>query len=110
MDKFLLKQAAEELERLLAKYAATDSLAAALRRGELAKLIDDARHERIAAPLEWQAVPGGYPISEGAWRQYPDLEHAYAVFKIGITRGETPALRKMGEKEQLKREQNKRQN
>jgi hypothetical protein len=103
MDKALLKKAADELDRFLSKYDATDPLAAALRKGQLSKLIDDARHERIIAPLEWQDVPGGYPISEGAWRQYPNLEHAYAVFKIEITGGETPAWREIRENDRLKR-------
>jgi hypothetical protein len=59
----LLKKAADELDRLLSKYDAIDPLAAALRSGELSKLIDDARHERIIAPLEWQNVSGGYPAN-----------------------------------------------
>ena len=35
--------------------------------------------------------------------QYADLEEAYALFKIEITGGETPLLRKLRENDRAKR-------
>lgn len=48
-------------------------------------------------------MPGAYFFNEGQLRQYPDLESAYADFKIEVTGGETPALRMFREEEERKR-------
>ena len=84
MDKIKLQKTAEDLDNLLAKYGATNTDAANLRRS-LSQLIDAARHGRINAPVPWQDIPGHYLFMEGSLGQFTDLENAFAHFKFAIT-------------------------
>ena len=43
--------------------------------------------------LDWAAIPVGRMFEEGGLRRYPDLEDAYACFRIAVTGGDSPALR-----------------
>lgn len=92
MDQVLLAASAATLENILLQYVGRDAEASALH-AALAPLIEDARKGKIATPVEWRDVPGGYAFSEGRLRQYADLEQAYAAFKIEVTGGESPVLR-----------------
>ncbi len=47
------------------------------------------------APLPWGDIPGGRYFNEGSLRRYPELEQAFARFRIEATGGESPALRKL---------------
>jgi hypothetical protein len=94
VDKVRIKKTAEDLDMLLHKYAATDHDVSLLK-SALSKLIKEARNESIDAPLEWSAVPGGYFFFETEIAKHGGLENAYAEFKIAITGGETPVLKKL---------------
>lgn len=92
MDIKMLTQSAENLEKLLYQYAAYNKEAAALL-NVLSKILSDARAGCISTPMEWSSVPGDYYFDEGGLREFRDLEHAFSIFKIEITGGETPSLR-----------------
>lgn len=94
MNKTLLIKSAENLEKILLQYSSVDAEVAALL-GALSQLIFDARTGKISIPVEWNEVPGGYYFTEGRLQKYSDLETAYANFKIEITGGESPVLRKL---------------
>ncbi|MGK5014339.1 hypothetical protein [Janthinobacterium sp. HLS12-2] len=49
----------------------------------------------LNAPLPWGDIPGGRYFNEGSQRRYPELEQAFARFRIEATGGESPALRKL---------------
>jgi hypothetical protein len=102
VDQVQLRKAAADLERLLLKYAATDQEAALLHKS-LSELIGAARRGEITTALEWRGVPGVYWFTEAHLARYADLEEAYAQFKIEITGGETPLLRKLRKNERSKR-------
>lgn len=103
MNKLELKYKAEKLLTLLSYYSKSDREAAGLLHGML-PLINEALAGSVVTPLDWTDMPGAYLFSEGNLGQYADLETAYAEFKIEITGGETPALRKLREQERRKKE------
>jgi hypothetical protein len=94
MDKAAIAKSAATLRQFLDKYAAVDPEAANLRYS-LSSVLDAALLGTIDDPMEWSAVPGGYYFTEGDMRKYRELEDAYADFKIEVTGGETPVLRKL---------------
>lgn len=94
MDQVLLAKNAEKLEQLLAQYSSVDAEVRDLS-DALSKLISDACTGKIVAPIEWRDVPGAYNFTEGGLRKYDDLETAYAKFKVEITGGESPVLRRL---------------
>jgi hypothetical protein len=96
MDKAALRQAADRLDRLLQHYAATDDAARGLLNA-LSTLIAEAQADRIDRPLEWHDVPGARSFTEGGLAALGDLEAAYAAFRIELTGGESPVLRKLRE-------------
>ena len=92
MNQALIGRTAGELDQLLRRYASSDAAARALL-SAIETLLDDARAGHVVAPMEWGDVPGDHAFFEGGLGRFPDLESAYASFKIEITGGETPALR-----------------
>lgn len=94
MNQLALTKSSATLARLLAKYAVTDIEAENLK-SALSDTISSALSGKIDDPLEWNDIPGGYYFTEGNLSQYADLESAYAEFKIEITGGESPILRKL---------------
>jgi hypothetical protein len=93
MDQIRLKQCAAQLESLLMNYSLHNEAAAGLHVA-LAPLISDAHSGSLVQPIEWSAIPDGWLFAEGMLRAYPDLENAYAEFKIEVTGGESDVLRK----------------
>lgn len=83
-DKPYLMRLAENLERLLIQYSATDDAAKALLRS-LSELILSAKNGAIHNNLD--DVPGRMSFTERGLSQYRDLEEAYALFKLEITLG-----------------------
>ncbi|QKY10183.1 hypothetical protein [Janthinobacterium lividum] len=94
MDQQRLQAHAAELEQLLARLAPNDGEVADLR-SALEPLLALARSGALSAPLPWGDIPGGRYFTEGGLRQYPELEQAFARFRIETTGGESPALRKL---------------
>lgn len=86
-----VKESAIHLEILLGKYAANDHDAASLLNA-LYPLIFDVKTEKRLKPMEWREIPGAYFFTEGQLRKYPDLEKAFAEFRIEITGGDNPVL------------------
>ena len=87
-----LRQYAEKLERALMKYK-KDNEAGALA-DSLRDLVERAKQGSIKEPIDYGKVPGSYFFNEGRLRQYPDLEEAYAEFKLEVTGGETEEAKK----------------
>ncbi|MGX9696537.1 hypothetical protein ACWYXK_06075 [Janthinobacterium lividum] len=94
MDQQRLQVHAAELEQLLARLAPTDGEVADLR-SALEPLLALAGSGALSASLPWGDIPGGRYFTEGGLRQYPELEQAFARFRIEATGGESPALRKL---------------
>lgn len=94
MDQFLLESSAKRLEEVISQYSFDDAEVKALSYA-LSKLIADARAGKIVCPVEWRDIPGTYSFTEGGLRKYSDLEKAYAEFKIEISGGESPLLRRL---------------
>ncbi|KAB8055469.1 MAG: hypothetical protein RSE46_08545 [Janthinobacterium sp.] len=94
MDQQRLQALAAELEQSLARLAPTDGEVADLR-SALEPLLALAASGGVTAPLPWGDIPGGRYFTEGGLRQYPELELAFARFRIEATGGESPALRKL---------------
>ncbi|CAM2919459.1 hypothetical protein O3297_13045 [Janthinobacterium sp. SUN128] len=94
MDQQRLQAHAAELEQLLARLAPADGEVADLR-SALEPLLALAGSGALSAPLPWGDIPGGRYFTEGGLRQYPELEQAFARFRIEATGGESPALRKL---------------
>lgn len=94
MDQVLLAKSAEKLEQLLAQYSSVDAEVSDLF-DALSKLINDACTGKIVAPIEWRDVPGVHNFTEGGLRKYDGLETAYAEFKVEVTGGESPVLRRL---------------
>jgi hypothetical protein len=97
MDHDLLSRSAEKLNQLLLQYSEVDIEARELQ-GELSLIIRDVLSGKIVTPVEWRNIPGSYYFTEGSLRKYGDLETAYSDFKIEITGGESPVLRKLRQK------------
>lgn len=94
MDQQRLQSRAAELEQLLARLASADAEVADLR-SALEPLLALAGSSALSAPLPWGDIPGGRYFTEGGLRRYPELEQAFARFRIEATGGESPALRKL---------------
>ena len=94
MDQQRLQALAAELEQLLARLAPIDGEVADLR-SAVEPLLALAGSGALSAPLPWGDIPGGRYFTEGRLRQYPELEQAFARFRIEATGGESPALRKL---------------
>ncbi|MBA5607392.1 hypothetical protein H3H36_18710 [Duganella sp. FT3S] len=101
IDRAALKKKAEKLARELFIHAKHDNQVKCLL-GGLLPFIEDAIAERVDEPLRWADMPGAYFFNEGHLRKYSDLESAYAEFKLEMTGGETPALRKLREEIRLR--------
>ena len=84
MDQEEIRQAALRLGALLSTYASNNGEARALKRA-LAGLLDQAQSGRITVPLRWENIPGSYVFMEGSLSDCPDLENAYARFRILVT-------------------------
>lgn len=55
--------------------------------GELNPLLEKAISKQVTVPLERQ-IPGGYMVwSDGALRDFPEVEEAYAEFQNQILGG-----------------------
>ncbi|MFJ3485580.1 hypothetical protein ACIPL1_19640 [Pseudomonas sp. NPDC090202] len=65
---------------------------------ELEPLMAKAGRGQIQTPMEWRDIPGAYLFTEEGLQQYPALEHAFAEFRIELTGGESPTLRRLKEK------------
>ncbi|WP_263383761.1 hypothetical protein [Granulicella arctica] len=94
MDQASLKHAALTLDLILQRYAEEDPGGTILH-SALSDLLQAAILGQLQHPLAWNDIPGDYLVNETSMRQYPDLESAYANFKIEATGGETPALKAM---------------
>lgn len=94
MDQQRLQTLAAELEQLLARLAPADGEVADLR-SALGSLLALAGSGALSVPLPWGEIPGGRYFNEGSLRRYPELEQAFARFRIEATGGESPALRKL---------------
>ena len=94
MDQQRLQASAAELEQWLARLAPADGEVADLR-SALEPLLALAGSGALSAPVPWGDIPGGRYFTEGGLRQYPELEQAFARFRIEATGGESPALRKL---------------
>ncbi|MFA6072287.1 MAG: hypothetical protein WC810_27305 [Janthinobacterium sp.] len=94
MDQQRLQARAAELEQLLARLALVDGEVADLR-SAVEPLLALAGSGALSAPLPWGDIPGGRYFTEGGLRRYPELEQAFARFRIEATGGESPALRKL---------------
>ena len=94
MDQQRLQACAAELQQWLARLAPGDMEVADLR-SALEPLLALAGSGALSAPLPWGDIPGGRYFTEGGLRRYPELEQAFARFRIEATGGESPALRKL---------------
>ncbi|OEZ86467.1 hypothetical protein JAB6_16260 [Janthinobacterium sp. HH104] len=94
MDQSRLQACTTELEQLLARLAGADTEVADLR-SALEPLLALAGNGGLSAPLPWGDIPGGRYFNEGSLRCYPELEQAFARFRIEATGGDSPALRKL---------------
>ncbi|MCF6437003.1 hypothetical protein [Pseudoalteromonas sp. MMG022] len=94
MNKEALKHRAVELERILNDYSLTEPEAALLLK-VLAPIIENAKANKIDHNVEWNDIAGSRFFTEGSLRQFPDLEKAFADFRIEATGGESPALKKL---------------
>ncbi|MDO8048790.1 hypothetical protein O3301_09955 [Janthinobacterium sp. SUN211] len=94
MDQPRLQAHAAELEQLLTRLAPADGEVADLR-SALEPLLALAGSGALTAPLPWGDIPGGRYFTEGGLRRYPELEQAFARFRIEATGGESLALRKL---------------
>lgn len=94
MDQQRLQACTAELRQLLARLAGADTEAADLC-SALEPLLALAGSGALVAPLPWGDIPGGRYFTEGGLRQYPELEQAFARFRIEATGGASPALRKL---------------
>lgn len=92
MDFIEVKKNAEKLELLLMKYSKSDRDANFLY-DSLKELISDAKQGCITQPLKYGDVPGDFYFNERNLRKYPDLESAYAKFKIEISGGKTDKIK-----------------
>lgn len=103
MNTETLKQKSLQLRLVLDSLKAKDPAAMKLIL-ELEPLLNAADQQLIRSPMEWRDIPGRYLFTEEGLQQYADLEHAFAEFRIELTGGESPTLRKlkasMGEKPQ----------
>ncbi|MCA4960491.1 hypothetical protein [Pseudomonas sp. Y24-6] len=98
-----LKEKALKLRAAIDALKAQDPAAAKLA-VELEPLLVLAETGQIRTPMEWRDIPGRYLFTEEGLQQYAALEHAFAEFKIELTGGESPTLRRL--KEQMGEKKN----
>ncbi|MCX2899357.1 hypothetical protein [Pseudomonas mandelii] len=91
-----LKEKALKLRAAIDALKAQDPAAAKLA-VELEPLLILAETGQIRTPMEWRDIPGRYLFTEEGLQQYAALEHAFAEFKIELTGGESPTLRRLKE-------------
>jgi len=96
-DKMKIKVKAIELERLLAKYEKQELEVTRLTR-DLSIFIEKAKSLNINESIEWKDIPGSRYFTEGNLRVFPDLEKAFADFRIELSGGEPLALRRLRER------------
>jgi hypothetical protein len=89
-----LKEKALKLRAAIDALKAQDPAAAKLA-VELEPLLVLAETGQIRTPMEWRDIPGRYLFTEEGLQQYAELEHAFAEFKIELTGGESPTLRRL---------------
>ncbi|MNY30802.1 hypothetical protein D3C86_1649290 [compost metagenome] len=53
--------------------------------------------------MEWRDIPGRYLFTEEGLQQYAALEQAFAEFKIELTGGESPTLRRLKAQMEVKK-------
>ncbi|MFJ4065653.1 hypothetical protein ACIPW4_10180 [Pseudomonas sp. NPDC089996] len=64
-------------------------------RRELEPLLDLADQQLIQSPKQWHDIPGAYLFCELGLQQYAELERVFAMFRIELIGGESPALRRL---------------
>ena len=89
-----LKEKALKLRAAIDALKAQDPAAAKLA-VELEPLLVLAETGQIRTPMEWRDIPGRYLFTEEGLQQYAALEQAFAEFKIELTGGESPTLRRL---------------
>lgn len=89
IDPAKLKEAAEHLEWVLQQYPDSEDVRDLLQ--SLSPLIDDARAQRISAPLDGTRIPGAYNFGDGRYVPYgdPSVDEAYTSFIIELEGGLT---------------------
>ncbi|MEQ4315806.1 hypothetical protein ABNM01_22825 [Pseudomonas syringae] len=94
MDAEHLKQKTQKLREVIENLKKSDHVVEKLR-AEIEPLMEMAESGMITAKLQWRDIPGRYLFTEEGLQQYSHLEHAFAEFRIELTGGETPLLRKL---------------
>jgi hypothetical protein len=94
MNIELLKEKTLTLRATLNALKDKDLAAAALA-ADLEPLMFLAERGQIPTPMEWRDIPGRYLFTEQGLQQYTELEQAFAEFRIELTGGETPSLRRL---------------
>lgn len=94
MNKELLRTKAIKLEGFLSSYSKREAEASELFQ-MLSILIEDAKSMSVNDPMEWRDIPGGRLFSEGGLCAFSDLEQAFSEFRIEMTGGESPALKRL---------------
>ncbi|AVB17116.1 hypothetical protein BKM09_011765 [Pseudomonas amygdali pv. morsprunorum] len=96
-----LKQKTQKLREVIEDLRNSDPVVEKLR-VEIEPLMKLAESGMITVKLQWRDIPGRYLFTEESLQQYSHLEHAFAEFRVELTGGKTPLLRKlkreMGEK------------
>lgn len=87
-----VQKSAKNLELLLLQYAKSDKEASFLY-DSLKNLILDAKQGNIVNPIKYGDVPGDFYFNERNLRKYPDLESAFAKFKIELSGGKTDKIK-----------------
>ena len=95
MNQAALKLAAEKLKAVAEALISNGDREVQSFLEALRPLVEDAIGLRIGKPMEWRDVPGGWQMSETHLRNRPELESAYAEFKIELTGGESPVLKRL---------------
>ncbi|MGE7989481.1 hypothetical protein ACQKPE_00205 [Pseudomonas sp. NPDC089554] len=96
MDIYALRQKSIALRVIIDRLKSCDPAAMKLSTA-LNPLLYAAEQQRIRTPVEWRDIPGRYLFTEAGLQQYADLEHAFAEFRIELTGGESPTLRRLKE-------------
>ncbi|ELP96776.1 hypothetical protein A987_23770 [Pseudomonas syringae BRIP34881] len=94
MDIEKLKQKTQKLREVIEDLKKSDHVVETFR-AEIEPLMELAEFGIITAKLQWEDIPGRYLFTEEGLQQYSHLEHAFAEFRIELTGGETPLLRRL---------------
>ncbi|EPM49446.1 hypothetical protein [Pseudomonas syringae] len=94
MDIERLKQKTQKLREAIEDLEKSDHVVEKLRI-EIEPLMKLAESGMIPVKLQWRDIPGRYLFTEESLQEYSLLEHAFAEFRIELTGGETPLLRKL---------------